>query len=400
MMITNFGGLTGEIVTIFAATFPETFPVYWILVGSFIDGLCGSFIASMAISHSYATDCTAPNKRNVVFGYFHGCMFTGIAVGPLIASFVIKATGGVITMFYIALGCHLFFICLLIFVIPESLPKSRQMAAREKHKQTMEARGSSSDFLTQTRSLNVFEPLKILYPTGPGSSPAVRRNLLLLASVDGIIFGVGTGAMTAIVLYSLSTFKWDAATQSIFISIVNSCRVFCLLVILPTVTKLFRKSKPSQRAQTGTDLFELSVLRLAIFFDVLGFLGYTFATDGRLFIASGAVASMGGIGSPTLQAALTKHVPPGSIGQLLGAMALLHAFARVLSPTFFNLVYAATVETYPQTVFVILTFIFSIAWLVSWLVKPGVRLEEVEEDYRRRRESAKRGRLTTSGVEI
>src|ERR1700712_5905139 len=71
----NMGMIINEIITIFAAQFPDTVSVYWILVGSIFDGLGGSFIAAMAVSHSYAADTTPASKRNVVFGYFHGCLF-------------------------------------------------------------------------------------------------------------------------------------------------------------------------------------------------------------------------------------------------------------------------------------------------------------------------------------
>jgi hypothetical protein len=158
-------------------------------------------------------------------------------------------------------------------------------------------------------------------------------------------------------------------------SVVSSSRVVCLFVVLPTITRIFRGKSHSKTShlepQTGASLFELSIIRLAIFFDMLGFLGYTLASNGNLFIMSGAVASMGGIGSPTLQAALTKHVPPDRVGQLLGAMGLLHAFARVASPTIFNELYARTVGHFDQAVFVVLTALFGVAWFVSWLIRPG-----------------------------
>jgi len=378
MMITNAGALSGEIITIFAAKFPETFPVYIIFIGNFLDGLAGSFIAAMAISHSYSTDCTPPNRRNVVFGYFHGMMFIGIALGPLIAAEVFRRTQDVIVMFYIALGCHLAFIILLVFFIPESLSKHRQKAAWEAYYKEQENRPPSNGWFSQLRNLNVLEPLKILFPTGSEVSLEVRRNLLLLASVDGIIFGVGTGAMTAIVLYSRYHFTWDVAEQSVFTAVVNSTRVLCLLVVLPFVTRLFRGKVSSRNGRppprTGVDLFEMSVIRLAIFFDILGFVGYTFADTSALFMTSGAVASMGGIGSPTLQAALTKHVHPGQVGQLLGAMGLIHAIARIISPILFSTLYAYTVGKFDQAVFVVLTIMFGGAWFVSWMVKPGGKL--------------------------
>jgi MFS family permease len=389
MMVTNAGSLFGEVMTIFAANFPESFSVYWMLVGSFIDGMCGSFIASTAVVQSYATDCTPPSKRNVIFGYFHGCIFTGIALGPLVAAYIMSKSGGVIIMFYIALGCHLFFITLLLFFIPESLSRKRQMLAREKHRQAKEALGPSNDWKSQIRNINVLEPLKALYPKDPDIPQAARRNLLLLASVDGIIFGVAMGAMTAVVLYSQYHFQWDPSTQSIFMSIVHSARVTCLIVVLPLVTRLFRGKGSNGRPapKTGTDRFELAIIRIAIFFDMLGFLGFALAQTGAMFIASGAIASVGGIGSPTLQAALTKHVPPDRIGGLLGAMGLLHAIARIAAPTVFNSIYAATVGKFDQTVFVILTVLFGVAWLISWFVRPGGQsarfpcLEDLTNEY-------------------
>jgi MFS family permease len=86
----NCGMIINEIITIFCAKFPDTVSVNWILVGAVFDGLGGSFIASMAISHSYAADCTPSSKRSVVFGYFHGCLFTGIAVSQCSLSEVLR----------------------------------------------------------------------------------------------------------------------------------------------------------------------------------------------------------------------------------------------------------------------------------------------------------------------
>jgi MFS family permease len=375
MMICNAGSLFGEIMTIFAANFPETFPVHWILIGSFIDGMCGSMIASSAVVQSYATDCTPPSRRNIIFGQFQGCIFTGIAIGPLIAALIMKFVGNIIVMFYIALGCHLFFITLLVFFIPESLARKRQLLAREKHRQKLEARGPSNTWKSRIKDLNVFEPLKALYPKDADIPLPARRNLLLLSSLDGIIFGTAMGAMGAVVLYSQYKFQWDVATQSVFMSIVNSARVSCLVVVLPLITYLFRGKASSPNARpapkTGVDRFELSIIRVAILFDMLGFLGFALARTGEMFIAAGTIASMGGIGSPTLQAALTKHVPPDRIGQLLGALGLLHAMARVAAPVVFNSIYAATVGKFDQTVFIILTALFGVAWVISWLVRPG-----------------------------
>jgi hypothetical protein len=99
-------------------------------------------------------------------------------------------------------------------------------------------------------------------------------------------------------------------------------------------------------------------------------LGFVLARKGELFALSGALAAVGGIGNPTLGAALTKHVPQDKVGQLLGATGLLHAFARVVGPTIFNGIYSATVSSYRQTVFVTLCATFGLAFVCSWFVRP------------------------------
>lgn len=378
MVLNTFGALLGEVLTILAAKFPETVHVNWILVGYCLEGISGSFIVGMALAHSYAADCVPPQRRNVAFSYFHACLFTGIAIGPALAGYIIEArkkyvgkTDAVLFIFYMALGAHVFFIVFLTFCIPESLSKSRQEAAREKHREEMQRLGPASDWINQLRSINLFRPLKILWPTGPGSSSAVRWNLLLLAATDTIMFGVAMGAMGVVLVYTRRQFGWQELESGRFVTIVNSCRVFALLVILPLLTRLVRgKNGTARMRKSGSDLLDLSIIRAAIFFDALGYLGFTLVREGEFFALSGAIAAVGGIGSPTLSAALTKHVPQDTVGQLLGATGLLHAAARVVGPTIFNGIYSATVASYRQTVFVCLTATFGVAFVCSWFIRP------------------------------
>lgn len=378
MIFNTVGALFGEILTILAAKFPDVVHVNWILVGYCIEGLSGSFIVGMALAHSYASDCTSPQKRSVAFSYFHACLFAGIAIGPALAGYLIAArqkyvghTDAVLLIFYLALAAHGLFITFLIFFIPESLSKSRQNAARQRHKEDMDKAGPAADWINQLRYVNLFKPLEILWPTDPGSSSAVRWNLLLLAATDTIMFGVAMGAMGVVLVYTRRQFGWHELETGRFVTIINSARVIALLVLLPLLTRIVRgKNAHTRMRKSGSDLFELSIIRAAIFFDMMGFLGYALARQGELFALSGAVAAVGGIGSPTLGAALTKHVPQDKIGQLLGATGLLHAVARVVGPTIFNGIYSATVGSFRQTVFVTLCATFGVAFVCSWFVRP------------------------------
>lgn len=371
LIITSCGTVLGEVITIFAAMYPDTFPVYMLLASYALDGLTGSFILAMSISNAYATDCTPPNRRNIAFGYFHASLFTGMALGPIIAGYIVKWTGKIVVVFYILTTVHIGFILFVGGFVPESLSKKRQVIAREKHEDAVSKRDPNWDVINQIRALNVLEPLKILHPTGPGTSGALRRNLFFLAAVDTIVFGVAMGTINVIVIYMNIQFGWKTFESGRYMTIVNSARVFCLLVLLPALTRIFRgKADPKRTKHKGSDLFDLVILRVAIFFDILGFLGFTLSRTGPPFILSGVVASLGGIGSPTLQSSLTKHVPAERTGQLLGAMGLLHALARVVAPAVFNAIYSATVGTFRQTVFVCLCSTFGVAFLASLFIRP------------------------------
>ena len=375
MSVTILGTILCETFIVIVARYPDTFSINWILVGYALDGLGGSFTAGMALSFAYAADCTVPDKRNVAFGYYHGTLFCGIAIGPILAGYLVKATGDLLSIFYVALGAHGVFLLFLFLVIPESLSKKRQLHAREESDSVGAAERQTPSVWVQTTKLlsvtNLLQPLAILWPTGEGTNPAVRWNLALLAAVDTAMFGVAMGSITVVIIYTEYIFGWDTLQTSAFVSIVNVCRVVTLVVVMPVVSRILRGPRSaSVQKLSGCDNIDLAFIRTAVFFDLLGYIGYTTVRTGSLFILCGAVASIGGIGSPTLQAALTKHVPQDRIGQILGATGLLHASARVVGPTVFNLIYAQTVGKFTQTVFVCLAATFGVAFILSWFIRP------------------------------
>ncbi|KAL8934209.1 MAG: hypothetical protein Q9216_006026 [Gyalolechia sp. 2 TL-2023] len=380
--LVSTGMLITEIITVLAARMPETFSVNWLLIGFVCDGLSGSFVASMALTNAYVSDCTPPAKRNVAFGYFHGVLFTGIAFGPLIGGYLVKWTGQLVSVFYYALTAHAFFALFVLLVIPESLTEERQMAAREKAlivKDDDDSKPWTTQGKTLLRKSNILAPLKTLWPSGPGSSSAVRRNLVTLAAVDTIMFGVAMGSMTVVIIYSKFMFAWSTFDTSLFVSIVNVCRVTNLLLIMPLISRLIRGPRNSATVgKSGSDRLDLYIIRAAIFFDMLGYIGYAVVRIPNLFILSGALASVGGMGSPTLQSALTKHVPPERTGAVLGAAGLLHALARVVGPVIFNSIYSATVGKFTQTVFVCLASTFFLAFVLSWFIRPHVHWEDAD----------------------
>ena len=406
MVISSCGGLVGEIITIFAAKYPDVVHYNWLIGAAVFDGLAGSFTAGSVVSHSYTSDCTPPSKRSVSFGYMHACLFTGMALGPLLSGYIVAWTGDLLSIFYVTLGCHLVFITYTIFVLPESLSARRQNIAREKHakeqevydaeiraeelsERVEEAAGRRTPrwapvewahkVTTRVRRSSPLAPLKILLPKGT-EHKRVRRNLLVLATIDTALLAAAMSMGGVTLLYSEYMFHWGNFETSAFISLVSMVRVFVLMGIFPVINYFFRV-RPAARQRrisgeepcetnTGADRLDVWLIRSAILSDVLGVIGYIFARTPSLFVMSGVVTAFGGLGSATIQSSLTKHVPPERVGQLLGAIGLLHSISRVIAPLLFNGLYAATIASFPQAVFVLLACCFASVSVLSFFIRP------------------------------
>lgn len=400
MVICSFGGVVGEVITIMAAKFPDTIHYQWLILGAFFDGLTGSFTAGSVLSHSYTSDCTPPSQRSVAIGRLHACLFTGLAIGPLLAGYFVEWMGSLLSIFYVTLGCHIAFILFMAFIIPESLSKKRQLLAREKHAaqkkedlgpgMRLVADGASMfalpfhkelrDSMRSLRTANPLAPLRILFPRGQ-ENRKVRRNLIVLALIDTAIIGAAMSAGGVTLLYTQDTFSWGNLESSRFISMVSMVRVVVLMGIFPVINYVFRTRPEARRRResgvalaeknAGADKVDIWILRTALVSDVVGAVGYIFVRTSGLFVASAIITGFGGLGSATLQASLSKHVPAESVGQLLGAIGLMHALSRIVCPIIFNGLYAATVKFYPQAFFVLLASVYGVSVLASWLIRPG-----------------------------
>lgn len=403
LTIASCGGVLNEVTTIFAAKYPNVVDYRWLLLGSFFDGVAGSFTAGGILSTSYASDCTPPSKRGVAIGYLQACLFSGLAFGPLLAGYLVKYTGDLLSIFYIALGSHIFFILFVLFITPESLSKKRQMIAREKHQSEQDlqaerrrssvASGTSvmgprvTGFLTDNLgewfpallTANPFAPLKVLVPSGR-ENRAVRRNMIILAILDVVILSSAMGSGTATLLYIEYMFNWGTFEASRYVSLTSFIRVVVLLGFLPLISYYFRilpmrrrleeNGEQATEKNAGADELDVWMIRLALISDLTGILGYIFARRAEVFVVFGIITAFGGLGGAVIQSAMTKHVPGERVGSLLGATGLLHSLGRVFAPMLFNGLYAATVETFPQAFFVLLASIFGLALAASIFLRP------------------------------
>ncbi|KAI8954322.1 MFS general substrate transporter [Xylaria longipes] len=408
LVVASCGGIMNEVITIITVKYPDVVDYRFLILGSFFDGISGSFTAVSVLGNSYVSDCAPPSKRGVALGYLQACLFTGLAFGPIIAGKFAVWTGSVLSIFYIALGCHALVILFIWFVVPESLSKKRRMAAQEKHQAEQEtiqaalpdsvgrvfgsqlpawiASGKLRTWLPILLSANPLAPLKMFVPSGRANR-RLRRNLLLLGFIDSVLISAALGAGTVIILYAKFMFNWGTWESSRFISVVSFFRVIVLLAIFPIVNYFFR-IRPLRREQqlsgnfhidethSGADNLDVWLLRLALLGDMIGVLGYVFVRTEELFILSAMFTAFGGLASATIQSAITKQIPVERVGAMLGAMGLLHAVSRVIAPIIFDGIYAGTIEKFPQAFVVVLASLFGLSFIASMFIRPHLVLKE------------------------
>ncbi|KAH9877669.1 hypothetical protein J1614_002886 [Plenodomus biglobosus] len=379
--------LASETVMVLVAKFPDALPLGWVYLTFVLEGLSGSFILIMALASSYAADCTKSEDRNVALGWFHGSMFFGMAAGPAFGGFLGMSGGksNPMLVFYTGLGMRIVGI-LFLALVPESLQLSvadrRPLQVQVLQYWHDHSKGSWSDKLKRANPIRL---LRILSPSNSTIESSTQRNVLTLASINTILFGAMMGAMNVMMLYSEFRFGWGNKESGIFLSTVNVFRTLATVVVLPLVVMLSRRCSGSRsssfkhahgRASTDDavshiDKLDIFLLRISIVSDTIGYIGYALSPTGALFTLSGAISALGAIGLATSEASMTKLLPASQTGELLGALGLLQALARIISPTVVGLTYSWTTESMPQLVFWGIAVCFAVAGLLTAALKAG-----------------------------
>ncbi|KAK9469273.1 major facilitator superfamily domain-containing protein [Lipomyces arxii] len=384
LAISAIGSLISNLVLIIATKSTSVYGYRWILVGSFFEGMTGSIAAMMAAAHSYATDCTPAEKRAAAFGLFHASLFAGMAIGPAFGGYLVKVTGSILSTFYVAFLCQILFIIVVLFIIPESVSVQHRLNARDMH--ILDAEFNAVRPYTMRkflRKLNFLEPLRVLVPGG-AVRPAVRRNMQLLASIDTLLIGAGAGGMMVIILYAEFTFGWTSVEAGYFMSLGGTVRAFGLVVILPFIVKYLKSRDPFGQNHVGASYSDVTLIRFTTVCELVAFIGFAMAQTGVQFALAGTLGSIGGIASPTLQSALTKHVPKENVGALLGGLSLLHCICTIIAPIIFSTVYAYTISWYPRAIFFAFTVLYGLAFFCATMVKQTLNDSIYEEDYSER----------------
>lgn len=125
-----------------------------------------------------------------------GLIFTGVAFGPTLSSFLIRLTDNVLSVFYAATLMHILYGILVWFIIPESLTQEQMTACGIRHRDEIrkikEARigAAAGVFVRIKRIFSFLSPLALFVPKTVESQNPLKGtkrdwNLSLVAAAYG-----------------------------------------------------------------------------------------------------------------------------------------------------------------------------------------------------------------------
>jgi len=114
----------------------------------------------------------------------------------------------------------------------------------------------------------------------------------------------------------------------------------------------------------------MTISRLSLLLMLFSNVGFVFYGGTALtFTLSGLLSAAGAPISPLMQSSMTNYVRPDRIGELFGAIGLLHAVSRALVPALMQYIYSLTLKSAPTALFAGLGALFGLAFLLSLRIK-------------------------------
>ena len=294
--------------------------VGWLLIGRIASGICA---ASFSTSFAYIADVTPPEKRAGAFGLLGAAFGIGFVLGP--------ALGGVLgdisprLPFWGAAGLALLSACYGLFVLPESLPRSRRDAFH-------------------WRKANPIGSLQLLRS---------HRELMGLASVNFLFQLAHCVLPSMYVLYTSYRYGWSAGKVGLTLMAVGVLNIVVQGVLVkPAVARLG----------------ERGAIYAGLFFGIAGFSGFGLAPSAIWMWASLPIFALWGLITPGLQGLMSRRVGAHEQGKLQGANGSITSIAGLIGPLLFTQSFAYFIDPHRAWTLPGVPFFLAAALLVAALL--------------------------------
>ena len=291
----------------------------WLLLGRVVSGICA---ASFTTAFAYVADVAPPEKRAGAFGLLGAAFGIGFVLGP--------ALGGVLgninprLPFWGAAGLALVSACYGLFVLPESLPRSKRDVFR-------------------WRKANPIGALNLLRS---------HRELTGLAGINFLYQLAHCVLPSMYVLYTSYRYGWSARTVGLTLMAVGILNIVVQgLLVKPTIARLG----------------ERGAIYAGLLFGIAGFSGFALAPSAGWMWASLPIFSLWGLINPGLQGLMSERVSAHEQGKLQGANGSITSIAGLIGPTVFTQSFAYFIDSHRAWLLPGAPFFLAAALLVAAL---------------------------------
>ncbi|KAF9496754.1 hypothetical protein BDN71DRAFT_1445680 [Pleurotus eryngii] len=258
-----------------------------LILAPIIEGSLGGWSALQAGISAYISDCTSAGSRAHIFSRFTGVFYLGFSVGPSIGGWLIRHSNSVkffdylgamhpgptrqsvTPVFWVSALASLANLVLIFFVIPESLSKEKQAAARFEYNGEGKGKGRAlvtADTVSDESSsganpvggkaggdpnfvMRMLQPLCVFLPHKVQGRSDWSLTFLAIA-----LFGyyLSAGIFQIKYLYAVHVYGWSAEVLSYYISFMGGARAVHLLFILPLIISTFKPQPGTKKTKSAS----------------------------------------------------------------------------------------------------------------------------------------------------
>jgi DHA1 family tetracycline resistance protein-like MFS transporter len=256
----------------------------WLFVGRVVAGIAG---ASHTSANAAVADISPPEKRAQNFGLIGAAFGIGFILGPAVGGLL--GSFGPRAPFFAAAALALLNVIYGYFMLPETL-------APEARRPFSWSRANTFGTLLQMRK----------YPAVFGMA-----GVLFLWQLAHQVLP------TTWAFYTQLKFKWSTSEIGMSLAFAGAT----MIIVQGGMTRLIIPRLGEKRAAM-----------LGICVAVLGYLGYAFSTHSWMMYVCITLAALMGLAFPSMNALMSRQIPPTAQGELQGGVASLYSLTAILGP--------------------------------------------------------------------
>ncbi|XP_031555678.1 proton-coupled folate transporter-like isoform X2 [Actinia tenebrosa] len=292
-------------------------PIYMLFIGSVVNGCCGFFTIMTQTAMAYIADTTPETKVALRMAIMQLMILIGGLVSQITSGLWITRFG-FIPPYWFILACQFSAAMYVIFIVPESKPKTRK---------------DRIPFFS-------LRSLKVIWSVYRDPRHGYRRSLVLLLIGDGIVSLSTMGLSGVILLYVLRTpLCWSANVLGGFMA--------------------FRFLTQGLGGVIGIGLLkrccsDQNIARIGLTSVIVSLVLFAFANKTSMVFLVPLVGCLNGAVSPVMKGMMSKITRPDERGATFSAVAAISTLCNFVGAFFFNPIYIQSLSFgFPGLVFLI-----------------------------------------------